>query len=210
MSQRTGREERANTLLDDVERTRWFLKNILPHEPALRSWLVRRYSANSDVDDIVQESYAILAERELLDDILNPRAYLFQVAHSLAVRNIRRARIVSIRAVDDLGQIEIADEAATPEQSAIERDDLRRLVEGIASMPPQAREAFILRRVHDLPQREIAARMNLSESTVEKHIARGIRWLGEWIASGGNQPLRTSRQWKGDSRKANGRTRNQS
>lgn len=186
------------------------MHHVLPHEAALRGWLLRRRApASFDVDDIVQESYAVLAERECIDDILNPRAYLFQVAHSLVVRNIRRARIVSILAIEDLGVMDFADDAATPEQSAIAHDDLRRLAEVIASMPGQTREAFVLRRIRGLTQREIASRMGLSENTVEKHIARGIRWLGDWFASGGNPPAKTSRQWEREKRRASGRTRNQ-
>jgi RNA polymerase sigma-70 factor (ECF subfamily) len=197
--------------LDDVERTRWFMHHILPHEAALKRWLSRRRApAAFDVDDIVQESYALLAERERIDDILNPRAYLFQVAHSLVVRSIRRARIVSILAVEDLPALDLADEAATPEQSAIAHDDLRELAEVIATMPGQTREAFVLRRVRGLSQREIASRMGLSENTVEKHIVRGIRWLGNWFASGGNPPAKTSNPLKREKRRAIGRARHQS
>lgn len=196
--------------LDDVERARWFMHHILPHEPALRSWLSRRRApAAFDLDDIVQESYAILAERERIDDILNPRAYLFQVAHSLVVRNIRRARIVPILAVEDLGQVDWADDAATPEQSAMAHDDLREVAEVIASMPGQTREAFVLRRIRGLSQREIASQMGLSENTVEKHIVRGIRWLGDWFASGGKPPAKTSNQMEREKRRARGRARNQ-
>ena len=195
--------------LDDVARARWFMHHILPHEAALRGWLSRRRAPGAfDVDDIVQESYAVLAERERLDDILNPRAYLFQVAHSLVVRNIRRARIVPILAVEDLGWLDPADEAATPEQSAIAHDDLRRLAEVIASMPGQTREAFVLRRIRGLSQREIASHMGLSENTVEKHIVRGIRWLGDWFASGGKPPAKTSNQLEREKRRASGRARN--
>jgi RNA polymerase sigma-70 factor (ECF subfamily) len=195
--------------MDDAARTRWFVNNILPHEPALRVWLGRWYRAAFDVDDIVQESYALLVERERLDDIRNPKAYLFQVAKSLVVRNIRRAKIVSIQAVEDLGSVEFADDGVTPEQNAMERDELRRLSEIVAAMPGQAREAFVLRRVYGLPQREIAHRMGLAESTVEKHIARGIRWLGQWMASGGTPPPQTSRDWRREKRRADGRARKQ-
>lgn len=210
MPDRTELESDREDALEDVERTRWFMHHVLPHEAALRGWLSRRWtSAAFDIDDIVQESYALLAERERVDDILNPRAYLFQVAHSLVVRNIRRARIVPIHAVEDLGLVDFADDAATPEQSAIAHDDLRRLAEVIASMPGQTREAFVLRRVRGLSQREIAARMGLSENTVEKHIVRGIRWLGDWFAGGGNPPAKTSSQLEREKRRANGRARNQ-
>jgi RNA polymerase sigma factor (sigma-70 family) len=207
---RTGAKGDTDVALDDVERARWFMQKILPHEAALRGWLSRRRApAAFDIDDIVQESYAVLAERERIDDILNPRAYLFQVAQSLVVRNIRRARIVSILAVDDLGLLDVADDAATPEQNAIAHDDLRQLAEVIASMPGQTREAFVLRRVRGLSQREIASRMGLSENTVEKHIVRGIRWLGDWFASGGTPPAKTSSQLEREKRRAGARARNQ-
>jgi RNA polymerase sigma-70 factor (ECF subfamily) len=202
--------QRSTVAADAEERTRWFLHHVLPHEAALRGWLSRRRSIDAaGVDDIIQESYAVLAERERVDDIQHPRAYLFQIARSLVVRNIRRSRIVPILAVEDLERFEFTDEAATPEQSAASRDELRRLAEIIASMPGQTREAFVLRRIHELSQREIAARMGLSESTVEKHIARGIRWLGEWFASGGNPPVKTSKQLEREKGRANGRSRNQ-
>jgi RNA polymerase sigma-70 factor (ECF subfamily) len=210
VSDRTEIAGDIDVALDDVDRVRWFMHHILPHEAALRGWLSRRRTpAAFDVDDIVQESYALLAERERIDDIQNPRAYLFQVAHSLVVRNIRRARIVSILAVEDLGQVDLPDDAATPEQNAIAHDDLRQLAEVIASMPGQTRQAFVLRRVRGLSQREIASQMGLSENTVEKHIVRGIRWLGNWFASGGNPPAKTSNRLEREARRARGRTRNQ-
>lgn len=210
MAERTEVAGDADVALDDDERARWFMHHILPHEGALRGWLSRRRTpAAFDIDDIVQESYALLAERERVDDILNPRAYLFQVAHSLVIRNIRRARIVSILAVEDLGQIDLPDDAATPEQNAIAHDDLRQLAEVIATMPGQTREAFVLRRVRGLSQREIASQMGLSENTVEKHIVRGIRWLGDWFASGGNPSAKTSNKVEREARRARGRTRNQ-
>ena len=187
----------ARAAADDIGREHWFAANILPHEASLRRWLARLRLQDSDALDIIQESYALLLERERLDDILNPRAYLFQVAHSLMMRNIRRARIVPILAIEELGTIEIADKAATPEQKAIGLDDLRHLSELIADMPEQARQAFVFRRIHTLSQREIAQRMGISESTVEKHIARGIRWLGERLGDGGSVPSQFS---KGDGR----------
>ncbi|GFE80142.1 RNA polymerase ECF-type sigma factor [Steroidobacter agaridevorans] len=209
MQDRTKANEKLATLLGDAERPRWFLRHILPHEAMLRRWLARKRAPDLDIDDIIQESYAVLAKRERVDDIVDPRAYLFQVAHSLVVRNIRRARIVSIQAVDDLELCDYPDEAPTPEQNAIARDELQRLAEVIATMPGQTREAFILRRVRGMRQRDIAARMGLSESTVEKHIARGLRWLADWFVDGGKPVAETSKKMGRKQRRPDGRTGNQ-
>lgn len=194
----------------DEAKTRWFMTCVLPHEPALRAWLRRRRAAGIDVDDVIQESYTVLAARETVDNIRHPRAYLFQIAHSIVVRHIRRSRVVSIQAVEDLEGFDPADEAASPEQTTLERDELRRLAEAIAAMPRQTRQAFILRRVHDLPQREIARRMHLSESTVEKHIARGVGFLIDWFGNGGKTASQTSRLKDTEKNAAHGRARDQS
>lgn len=176
----------------DEAKTRWFMTGILPHEPALRAWLMRKRGAGIEVDDVIQETYTVLAARDTIDDIRHPRAYLFQVAHSIVVRHVRRARVVSIQAAEDMEGFDPADDAVSPEQTAIDRDELRRLAEAIAAMPGQTRQAFVLRRVHGLPQRQIATRMNLSESTVEKHIARGVRFLIDWFGHGGKAGSQTS------------------
>jgi len=194
----------------DEEKTRWFMTSILPLEPALRAWLSRKRGVGIDVDDVIQETYTVLAARETFDDIRHPRAYLFQISHSIIVRHVRRARVVSIQAAEDLEGFDPADDAASPEQSVIDRDELRRLAEAIAAMPGQTRQAFILRRVHALSQREIAARMRLSESTVEKHIARGVRFLIDWFGHGGKATSQTSRVVEPEMSAFHGRARNKS
>lgn len=194
----------------DRERTRWFLRNILPHESALRGWLSRRPLPGVDVDDVIQEAYSILAELETVEGIRYPRAYLFQVARSVITRHVRRARIVPIHSVDDLERLEHSDDAPSPEQHTIDRDELRQLARAIAAMPLKTREAFILRRVKDLPQREIAARMRISENTVETHISRGVLFLIDWFGRGGNKRSQTSKTLEAEIAGIDGRARHQS
>lgn len=194
----------------DDGKTRWFMACVLPHEPALRAWLARKRGAGVDVDDVIQETYTVLAARETVDDIRHPRAYLFQIAHSIVVRHVRRARVVSIQAADDLEGFDPADDAASPEQVVVDRDELRHLANAISAMPGQTREAFILRRVHGLSQREIASRMRLSESTVEKHIARGVRFLIDSFGRGGKGGAQTSKVVGPEKNAFHGRARNQS
>lgn len=194
----------------DRERTRWFLRSILPHEAALRGWLSRGAPSGVDPEDVIQEAYAILAELESVEGIRHPRAYLFQVARSVIVRHVRRARIVAIHAVDDLERLEHPDEVASPEQRAIDRDELRQLARAIAAMPHKTREAFVLRRVKGLPQREIAAQMRISENTVETHISRGVLFLIDWFGRGGNRRSQTSRNMEAEIAQLDDRARIQS
>ncbi|EGD60764.1 RNA polymerase sigma-24 factor [Novosphingobium nitrogenifigens DSM 19370] len=163
-----------------------------------------------EIDDIIQESYAVLADMESVEAIRHPRAYLFQVARSVIVRHVKRARVVPIHAVEDISQFDRADAASSPEQVAIDRDQLGRLAKAIGAMPPKTQQAFVLRRVEGLSQREISTRMAISENTVEKHISRGLRFLGDWFGHGGKAVPETSMEQELEISTLDGGRRNQS
>ena len=174
-------------------RSRWLAYAVLPHEPALRRWLGSMpVSGEFDIDDIIQESYAVLVRRDAVDDIVDPRAYLFQVAKSLILQKLRRSRIVSITSVADIGDLDAAADRPSPEQEVIGRDELARVARAIAAMPKQTRRAFLLRRVDGLSQREIAAQLGVSENTVEKQIGAGIKYLMAQFGRGGKASVRAS------------------
>lgn len=165
------------------DRALWLARHVLPHEPGLRDWLVRRGAQRQDVDDVVQEVYAVLASLHDVGHIREPRAYLYKAAQSVMLQSMRRARIVAIEMYSEFERIDVADEAATPERAISSQQELRLVGRLIERLPAQCREAFTLRRVEGLSQQEIAARMRLSENTVEKHICKGIRLLMESMKS---------------------------
>lgn len=177
-----------------LDRARWFDRNILPHEESLRIWCRRRRLPPDDIDDIIQEAYAILASRDRLDDLISPNAYLFRIVHSLVVRDARRARIVPfepIERMESLERLEAARDPFSPERIAIGREDMRRMAAVIQAMPARVRDAFVMRRVQGFSQREIAERMAISESTVEKHIASGLALLIRRLRHSGNIPSKS-------------------
>lgn len=165
----------------DQRRMQWFAEHVLPHEPALRAWLSAhlygRIGRCLEADDVVQETWATLTALDDVENIRNPRAYLFAVARSIVLQQVRRARIVSIEAVADIEQMEPRGDGNPPERRLSAHQELRRLSAQLATLPERCRKAFVLRKVHGLSQREIARAMGISESTVEKHIGKALRTL---------------------------------
>lgn len=159
------------------QHAQWLADHILPHEPALRTWLGRRMRNACDIDDVIQESWAQLADRKDALQIRDPRAYLFTVARSVMLQRLRRARIVSIESMAEIERLGVADSQPSPERRAVAHEELRQIGALIAALPNKCRQAFILRKVHGLSQREVAARMGVSENTVEKHIGKALRRL---------------------------------
>lgn len=162
----------------------WLARSVMPHEPALRAWL-RRGASPADVDDIVQETYAKLICIENSAAIQNVRAYLFRTAHSAAVDRLRRQSVVQLEAVADLDRLQVASDALTPEDEVVDRNELRLLARMIERLPEKTRRIFVLSRVSERSQKQIAQETGYPESTVEKHIAKAFALLMAAYADGG-------------------------
>lgn len=164
--------------MDRGEHVRWFAREVLPHEADVRRWLSRRVRGLPDchVDEIVQEAYARLWAAGT-DRIVNPRAYFFVTARHVVGEVLRRLRVVSIETIADIDSLNIADEDVGLERRIGGREEIERVQHMLAKLPPKCREAFELRKFAELSQKEIAQRMQLSESTVEKHLVKALRLL---------------------------------
>jgi RNA polymerase sigma-70 factor (ECF subfamily) len=175
------------------ERAAWIARNVLPHEPAIRAWLQRNRVQDLEVDDIVQEMYARIVSLESFDGIQNAKQYAFQVAHSVVVDHTRRARIVSIYSVGNVEDLGLAGGEASPEEKVTFREEIARVVEAVATLPARTREVLMMRRVAGFSQRETAARLAVTEKTVEKHMARGVLMLMTQFGRGGKSSSQSSR-----------------
>jgi len=158
------------------DRVRWFAREVLPHEPDVRRWLARKIRGlpNCDLDEIVQEAYARLWAASV-ESIMNPRAYLFVTARHLVGEVLRRSRVVAIETIADIDSLNIPDGDGGPERRVSGREEIERMRRALGKLPTKCRQAFELRKLDGLSQREIAARMGIAESTVEKHLIKGLR-----------------------------------
>lgn len=161
----------------------WVGSNVLPHEGHLRAWLRRMALDEDEIHEIVQDSYVMLARMESVAHIRNGRNYLFQTAKSLVLQRLRRDKIVPIDRLVEIEALNIADQEPNPEQRTSARRELARVRRLIGALPDRCREIFELRRIEGVPQREIAARLGLSESVVEQQATRGLRLILKAMAS---------------------------
>lgn len=166
--------------MDHGSRLRWFAREVLPHEPDVRRWLSVRLRGieSCDLDEVVQEAYARMWGADL-DRILNPRAYLFVTAKHIVGEQVRRSRIVSIELMADLEVLNIVDDDVDAYRKLSGQEEIARLHSIIAKLPPKCRQAFQMKKFEELSQREIAARMGVAESTVEKHLAKALRVISK-------------------------------
>jgi RNA polymerase sigma-70 factor (ECF subfamily) len=134
-----------------------------------------------DLDDVVQESYLRILRARPEGRIASGRAFLFRVARNLALNLLRRNRVSPVEAVPDLARLPVADVGPNAADFACNQESLRLLAEAIDALPPRCREIVILRRIRNLPQREIAAQLGISVETVEQQVARGVRRCADYM-----------------------------
>ncbi|MEM8790972.1 MAG: RNA polymerase sigma factor [Pseudomonadota bacterium] len=144
----------------------------LAHNHELHRFVSRKLDCTDAAAEITQEAFLRLLERAP-NDLHNPRAYLYRIALNIVadVRDLRRRnRSVS----DEIAVRDASDDAPTAEHHVISREELLRLQQVIASLPPRQREVLELHKFAGLRYAEIAARLGISKNTVMVHMVRAL------------------------------------
>ena len=164
----------------------WFIREILVHERALMRYLLRCWHRHDEIHDLRQEIYVRVYEAAEKARPAMPKSFMFTTARHLMTDRLRRARVVSIDAVGDLGALNVLIDEISPEQRLNARQELRHLAAAFDRLPDRCREVVWLRRVEELPQKEVARRMGIGEKTVEKQVAKGMRLIAEYFYGSGH------------------------
>lgn len=151
------------------------LKAVFLQERALLlRLLVARLQSREEAEDALQDMWLKLDRLEA-GPVAQPVSYLCRMAMNLAAdRRVAAAR--TDRRNFAWLEVQPGDaDFADAERSLIGRDTLRRLELHIATMPERMRQALHMFRIDELPQREIAARLGITVSGVEKLLRRAYR-----------------------------------
>ena len=163
------------------------------NQRSLSSFLRRFLDSPEDIEDAMQQAFLKAYQAERSTKIKAPRAFLFRTARNLALNELAKRRNRKTETVADFDPYTVFVHQHSQEELCIVRERLEQALDLISELPPRAREVFVLRKVHGLTQREIAARMGIAESTVEKHIAKGLRLVarrdGPVLKSSAAQPV---------------------
>jgi RNA polymerase sigma-70 factor (ECF subfamily) len=166
----------------------WFKREILCHEEILVRFISRVWPRRHEVADIRQEAYIRVYEAARTARPQTPKAFLFATTRHLMADRIRHERIVSIRAGGDNEFLNVLVEELSPERRVGAHQELARLARAFDRLPAQCREVVWLRRVKELPQKEVADRLGLSEKTIEKHLRTGARLLARYTRENALEP----------------------
>ena len=160
------------------------LSEFAASKPALRSYLRRFFSGVQDVEDMLQEVFLRAYSAEMRSPIVMPRAYLFRVAKHVALNELSRRKNSATQSVEDFAEPDVVGSGNQPgvEQQVEGRRRLTLFAQAVSALPDQCRKVLVLKKVEGLSQREIARRLGIAESTVEKHLAKGLLLTRDFMA----------------------------
>lgn len=172
---------------DASDYARWFVEEVQPHEAALRNWLRVRFPSLRDRDDLVQESFLRVWRARQRGAITSVKAFLFATARNLACDTLKR-RSGEV----DLGESGVSfvlDERSNTAETVARAQEFEILQEALQSLPERCRQVFTLRRIYGLSQKEIAARLGISEKTVEAQNSIAMHKCVQFFEQAMSQPV---------------------
>ncbi|WP_033920423.1 sigma-70 family RNA polymerase sigma factor [Sphingomonas sp. 37zxx] len=142
---------------------------------------IARMTRRDDAEDLLHDAWIGLAERQVVAD--NPVALLARAAANRGHDAYRRERRAGTAVPIELSVDTLADRNPLQDETLIARHRLERLRRGVERLSPRTRQIFLMHRLEGRKYREIADELGISQSAVEKHIAKAMTHLTEWMES---------------------------
>jgi RNA polymerase sigma-70 factor (ECF subfamily) len=142
----------------------------------LRRYLTRLLGNASEAQDVAHDAYIRVYPAMTEQPPDRPAALLYTAARRLAINRLKR-RSISPLAREAFSPETAASSAPGVAQQVMARQELGLLEEAIAQLPEGCRVVLLLRKIELLSHREIADRLGIAISTVEKQHARALRLL---------------------------------
>lgn len=154
------------------------------HKGPVYRFILRSLKERALVDDVFQETWSrLIAARERYRPDAKFSTWLLQIAHNLIADHFRRLKPQAgaeeaERVLDSLD----APVHERPEQRLSEFEQRRRLQLAIDELPPEQREAFLLRAEQDLGLEEIAEVTGVGRETVKSRLRYALAKLRERLS----------------------------
>lgn len=151
---------------------RWFAE----HGGSLVRFLTQRSGNAAEAEDLAQEAWLRLQRLERIDDVENPRAFLFQTAVNLTIDRQRHRKLAAAHEQSERARYPDGHlTTLSPERAVGASQQLEQLDRALEALPQNARQAFIMHRGRGMTYSEIAAVLDVSTSMVEKYIMQALR-----------------------------------
>lgn len=146
----------------------------LPDYERLQTYFQHKVGCQQEANDLTQETFFRLVDWRPKSEVSSLRGLLFRIANNLLIDRSRRKSRQPVEPLTEACLEGTESPLKRPDQQVVAGEDLRRVQRVIAELPAKCREVFVLNRFGGLSYPEIAVRLEIAPSTVEKHMMRAL------------------------------------
>ena len=152
------------------------------HRRGIRAYLNSKVGDAAIADDLTQEAFLRLAEGGGTA-VVNGRAWLYRTAHNLAIDHHRREARHRTDTVDTAQLTAVPDDTPAIDETAAARSTLDRVRSVLGELPERTQQVFAATRIDGMTYSQAAEHLGISESSVQKHLARAVHHVMQRMKS---------------------------
>ena len=138
--------------------------------------VLRRFRLSQiDIADFTQETILRALEAEKRTQINEPKRFLVGIAKNVARAELERRSKMTTSLLDDFDPDSYVSDEPAVDDAVDARGRMRAFGAAVAALPPQCQRVFLLKHVYGASHKEIADKLDIALSTVEKHVALGLK-----------------------------------
>jgi RNA polymerase sigma-70 factor (ECF subfamily) len=155
-----------------------------PLRQPLAAYFRRRIRDAAEVDDLVQEVFARILSRDSDRPVDHLASYVFQTAASVLADRSRRRSARQTDAHTSFDPEQHGEQDFGPDRIMSAKQDLAIIRSALLTLPERTRIIFVLHRLEGWKYKDIAVRIGISKSAVEKHIVKAVQHLVQSLGAG--------------------------
>lgn len=153
---------------------------------SLLRYFARRVLTREDAEELTQEVFVRLLRQPHIDRVQNVEGFVFVTAANLLKDYYRSRSRSRTRETQSIEGLDLSSSAQDPAHEAEGRAEIGLLLDAVRALPPKCRAVFVMHRFDEVPHTEIARRLGITVSMVEKHIAAAMGHLRKRLKGDGN------------------------
>ncbi|WDZ98214.1 sigma-70 family RNA polymerase sigma factor [Herbaspirillum sp. WKF16] len=145
------------------------------HHGWLHGWLRKKLGCGHHAADVAHDTFLrIVASRDALLGMREPRAFLTTTAKRLLIDQARRQNIEQAYLAELAALADRLPGYPSPEEILLAVQALQQIGAALEGLPGKPREAFLLHYLEGMSQAEVAAALGVSARMVHKHLVKAL------------------------------------
>ncbi|WP_373727456.1 RNA polymerase sigma-70 factor [Bacteroides heparinolyticus] len=157
----------------------------------LRLFAMRIVGDMSHAEDIVQEVFTHCWENRKRIDVSIPiKSYLYTLTYHRCLDLLKSSQYARKELSDDVSYLDNLLFTSFTVDEQLSTDEIKKeIAHCVSLLPDKCKEVFMMSRYHDLKNREIAEKLNITVKAVEKHISKALKDIRTHLLQNGYMPV---------------------